>query len=68
MSIECFFSQKTKQTNKNVRCGRYVNDLENAPDKSIVHQFADDNNPLFVNHYPSEVSRVMINELKLQID
>ena len=64
-----FSKNKTnKQTNKIVRCGGYVNDLKNAPDKSIVHQFADDSNPLFVNHYPSKVSRVMINELKLQID
>ena len=69
MSIKCFFSQKqNKQTNKKRKMWWLHKRLKNAPDKSIVHQFADDSNPLFVNRYPSEISRVIINELKLQID
>ena len=63
-----FLKNKTNKQTKNVRCGGYINYLKNAPDKSIVHQFADDSNPSFVNRYPSEISRVIVNELKLQID
>ena len=46
----------------------YINDHNNALDKCIVHNFADDTNLLFGNKYPSEISCVMNNELKLLTD
>ena len=45
-----------------------MNDLKNALDKCIVHDFADDTNLLFGNKCPSEISSVMNNELKLLAD
>ena len=73
VSINGFFSQT-----KIVRCGVpqdstlgpllfliYINDLNNALDKSIVQHFADDTSLLFGNKCPSEISCVMKNELQL---
>ena len=46
----------------------YINDLNNALDKCRVHHSADDTNLLFGSKYPSEISCVMSNELKLLTD
>ena len=43
----------------------YINDLKNALDKCIIHYFPVDNNSLFANKSPSEISCAMNNELKL---
>ena len=72
MSINGFFSQT-----KIVQCDApqdstlgpllfliYINDLNNALDKCIVHHFAE-KKILFVNKCPSEISCVMNNEIKL---
>ena len=72
MSINGFFSQT-----KIVQCDApqdstlgpllfliYINDLNNALDKCIVHHFAE-KKILFGNKCPSEISCVMNNEIKL---
>ena len=73
VSINGFFSQ-TKIVQCDVPQGSllgllpfliYITDLENALDKCIVYQFADDTNLLFGNKCPSGISCVMNNELKL---
>ena len=46
----------------------YINDLNNALDKCIVHRFADDTNVTFGNKCPSETSSVINNEQKLLTD
>ena len=76
MSIHGFFSQE-----KIGRCGVpqgftlgpllsliHINDLNNALDKCIVQNFADDTNLLFGNKCPSEISCIMNNELQLLTD
>ena len=75
MSMEGFFSQT-----KIVKCGVlqgstlglllfliYINDLANAPEKSIVHHFADDTNLLYGNKNPV-ISNVINSDLKLVTD
>ena len=46
----------------------YINDLNNALDKSKVNHFADDTILLFGKKCPSKISRFMNNELKLLTD
>ena len=46
----------------------YMSDFNYAEDKCRVHHFADDTNVLFGNKYPSEISCVMNNDLKLLTD
>ena len=76
MSINGFFSKP-----KLVLCGIpqgsalgpilfliYINDLNNALGKCIVHHFADDTSLLFGIRCPSKMPCVMNNELKLLTD
>ena len=46
----------------------YINDLTNALEKSIVHNFADDTNLLYGNKNISVISYVINSELKLVTD
>ena len=46
----------------------YINDLNNALNRCIVHRFADDTNVSFGNKCPSETSSVINNEQKLLTD